>query len=117
MNIISTLKSNWRDIVAGIVITIVAAIAADVVTNMSIKQNGLIWLANVATVLQGAARFFAANMIAFLCFAVAWPTVNSFSNNNFVTVWKTNFSDKERLLVVIAIACVYVVSASIALGA
>jgi len=117
MNLISTLKNNWRDIVAGIVITVLAAIAADVVSNLSIKQDGLIWLANVAVVLQGAAKFFAANMIAFLCFAVAWPTVNKFSNDNFVQVWTDKFNDKERLIVVLAVASVYVVAASISLNA
>ena len=117
MNLISTLKNNWRDITAGILITIIAAVAADFVTNLSIKQNGLIWLANVAVVLQGAAKFFAANMIAFLCFALAWPTINKFSNDNFVQVWTEKFNDKERLIAVLAVACIYVLAASISLGA
>lgn len=117
MNIVNTLKNNWRDIVVGIAVTVVAAVAADIVTNLSIKQNGLIWLANVAIVLQGAAKFFAANMIAFLCFAVAWPTINKFSNDNFLAVWTDEFSVKEKLITVLAVASIYVVSASICITA
>ena len=117
MNLLNTLKNNWRDIVVGLAVTVLAAVAADVVTNLSIKQNGLIWLANVAVVLQGAAKFFAANMIAFLCFAVAWPTVNKFSNDNFLAVWTEEFSAKEKLIAVLAVASIYVLAASTCISA
>jgi hypothetical protein len=117
MNLINTLKNNWRDIVVGIAVTVIAAVAADVVNNLSIKQDGLIWLANVAAVLTGAAKFFAANMVAFLCFSVAWPTVNKFSNDSFTDVWRTEFSLKEKLITAIAVASAYVIAASIALAA
>ena len=117
MNLINTLKNNWRDIVVGIAVTVCAAVTSDVVNNLSIKQDGLIWLANVADVLTGAAKFFAANMVAFLCFAVAWPTVNRFSNDSFAAVWHAEFSLKEKLITAIAVASAYVIAASIALAA
>ena len=116
MNILNTLKTNWRDIIAGVGITLAAALIADIVTNLSIKQDGMVWLATVADVLKCASRFFAANMIAFLGIAVAWPSLNRFSNDSFSSAWKNTFSAKDKLIAMIAVACVYVIAASNCIG-
>ena len=112
MNLLNTLKTNWRDLLVGIAITLLAALFADIITGVAAQQNGMVWLATVAEVLKGSARFFAANMIGFLGLAVAWPTINKFSNESFGAGWN-QFSTRDKLVTLIAVSCVYVLAAAL----
>ena len=116
MNLINTLKTNARDILWALAIMFVVAFLADFITDLSATQSGKVWLATVADLLKGISRFFAANMVGFVGVAVAWPTINRFSNDKFSETWTDKFSDRDRLITMIAVGCAYVGFACISLA-
>jgi hypothetical protein len=116
MNLVNTLKTNARDILIGLSVVLIVAFTSDVVNKLAITTNGFTWLSNLTAVLSGAARFFAANLIGWIGLAVAWPTLNHFSNHSFSDAWSA-LTDKERLFLLFGVACVLLISASICVSA
>ena len=95
MNIIDTIKTNSRDIVVGLAVVIIVAIVADVVEKLATTINGLTWLTNLTAALAGMSRFFTANLLTWVGLAVAWPTINHFSNHSFAEAWKGLGPEKQ----------------------
>lgn len=112
MQVLKTIKTNWRDIVVCLGLTLGLALAADVLERVAITNEGQVWLANVVISLRGLAAFAGANLAAFFMLAVAWPTINAFSNDSFNLGWNS-LSHKEHFYVFVAVALGYIVSASI----
>ena len=112
MNIIKTIKTNWRDIVVGIALTLGLALAADVLERMATLDDGKVWLTNVVISLRGLAAFAGANLAAFFMIAVAWPTLNQYSNDSFSFGWNS-LTNQQRFLVLIAVAIGYLIAAAL----
>lgn len=112
MNILNTLKTNYRDIIAGLVLTLGLAFLADALERMATTNDGHVWLANVVTSLRGLAAFGGANLAAFIMIAVAWPTLNKYSNDSFLHGWNS-LSPPQRFAAFIAIAMCYLISAAL----
>jgi hypothetical protein len=116
MNLLSTLKTNWRDLFAGIVIIIFCSFAADIIERWTLVDSGQTWLTNTVMVFRGLARFGAANLAAFFVFSFAWPTLNRYSNENFASTW-TKLSDLSKFITLIAVCITYILAASICFAA
>lgn len=112
MTLLATLKTNWRDIIVGVALVLGISFAADVVEKLSVTQSGVVWLANVTAVLKGLARFAAANLAAWFMLAVAWPTLNRYSNASFQSGWDS-LDRPQRFFVLIAVSVSLLLSASI----
>lgn len=113
MNIIKTLRTNWRDLVAALVIIIGLAFLADVAERKSITDDGYVWLANVSGVLRGLSNFAGANLSGWFILAVAWPRVNRFGNEGFNDEWDTRLTSNQKFNVYLAIAVAELIAASI----
>ncbi len=112
MSIIKTVKTNWRDIVIGIALTLGLALGADVLERLATTDDGKVWLVNVVTSLRGLAAFSGANLAAFFMIAVAWPTLNNYSTNSFSFGW-SSLTNSQRFFAFLAVAVIYVLAAAI----
>lgn len=112
MNLLKTIQTNLRDILVGLAIIIVVAFTADVVEKLATTTNGLTWLTNLTAALAGMSRFFTANLICWIGLAVAWPTVNHFSNHRFSDAWNY-LSAEKQFWAFLVIACVMGIMAAI----
>lgn len=112
MNLINTIKTGWRDLVAGIALTLALSFVADVLERLAIRDDGSVWIANVVLSLRGLSAFAGANLAAFFMVAVAWPTVNKFSNDSFTRGWES-LTDGQKLTAFIAVSLAYLIAASI----
>jgi hypothetical protein len=112
MNVLKTIKTNWRDVVIGIALTLGLALGADVLERIATTDDGKVWLTNVVTSLRGLAAFAGANLAAFFMIAVAWPTLNQYSNDSFSFGWNS-LSNSQRFLAFLAVAIGYLMAAAL----
>ena len=116
MTLLKTLKTNWRDIVVGVSLTLAIALIADVAERLSATQDGFTWLANVTGILGGFSRLAAANLAGWLIFAVSWPTLNRYSNNSFKIGWD-GLDGTQQFLCFVAVACVQLIASALVFAA
>ena len=95
MNLLKTLKTNWRDILVASLLVLAISFIADIVGKLAVTNNGVMWMVSVVQALKGIAMLAAANLSAFLIFAVSWPTLNKFGNDSFTSTWNS-LTNKER---------------------
>jgi hypothetical protein len=116
MTILATLKTNWRDLVAGIAIILACAFAADIIERWTLLESGQTWANNTVVAFRGLARFGAANLAAFFVFSFAWPTLNRYSNSSFSYAWQ-KLPEWGRLSALIAVCIAYLLAAAICFAA
>jgi hypothetical protein len=85
---LQTLKTNWRDILAFLVIGVGFAVLADLVIYWATKSGNTLGLASLINYLQGFSRYVAAHLAAAMLGVVLWPTINRFGNDSFSAGWK-----------------------------
>lgn len=114
-----TLKTNWRDICAFLLISILACASLDLLTQWSARLDergaDIPGLATFISLLTGFCRFAAANLCAWLLgVAVAWPTINAWGNDEdqFVATWN-HLSRETKMWVYVVVACVELIGACI----
>lgn len=110
--LLQTIKTNLRDILVGVTIVLAVSFAADVANKLAVTNNGVMWLANVVAVMNGLATFAAANLGMWFMLAVAWPTINRFSNEKFYAAWQT-LTLQQQFSAFIAVAAVEGIMAAI----
>lgn len=119
MNLLKTLRSNLRDIVAFLLLSIAFCMAQDLLTQWSAKQDladkSIPGLAVFISLMVGFSRFAAANLCAWLFgMAVAWPLINKWGNDqwNFSSGWDS-LGMRGRFITFCALASVEILTAAI----
>ena len=112
MNLLKTLQTNWRDILVGLALVFSISFFADVIEKLSATENGLTWLSNLSLAMAGVARFFGANLVAWIGLAVAWPTLNKYSNDTFDDGWKA-LPTWGRFVVFVGVSCALLIAAAL----
>jgi hypothetical protein len=112
MNLLSTLKTNWRDIVVGISLILICSIIADSIERWTLMDSGATWANNTVMAFRGLARFSGANLAGFMMLAVAWPTINRYSNLRFSHTWD-NLPEHYKFFTLIVLSVAYLVSAAL----
>lgn len=113
------LRSNFRDILAFLVISIICCVLLDLLTDWSVSQDlagrSIPGLALFISLLLGFSRFAAANLCAWLLgVAVGWPTINRWGSNQdtFLHAWNSLHTG-QRLNLFIAVAGIELLAAAI----
>lgn len=112
MHIVKTLKTNWRDILVGLLLTLILSFVADAIERVATTSDGAVWLSNVVISLRGMAAFAGANLAGFIMLSVAWPTLNKYSNDSFTTGWNS-LTPQQRFFVFIFVAAAYLIAAAL----
>lgn len=111
--VFNTLKTNWRDLTSAILMVIGFSFLADLIVRWSSSDETSTWLVSVVSLLQGFAKFSAANLcLWFLGMAVAWPRLNGFGNEFFAEAW-TTLTPKEKLYTFCFVACMQGIMAAL----
>ena len=112
MNILATLKTNWRDLTIGIVIILICSFIGDGIERWTLLESGQTWANNTVVAFRGLAAFGAANLAAFFVMSFAWPLVNKFSNESFEDAWN-HLPQWGRFTTLVSISIAYLLAASI----
>ena len=98
-----TLKTNTRDILAFLLIGLVCSILGDLAIKYS-SSTALPGLAGFIALLHGFARFVGANACLWLLgIAIAWPTLDAFSNDSFTDCWNKITDPFRRMCLFVAV--------------
>jgi hypothetical protein len=112
-----TLLTNWKDILAFLAVAAIFNILADVVTRLSVTGNDVVGLANLVGMLKGFSNFVGANLCAWMIgIAIAWPTLNRFSNDGFAAAWNSLTIEKQLYLFTV-VATLELIAAAICFSA
>lgn len=112
MPVLKTLHTNWRDIVAFVVVILACSFIADAIESFAVLDSGQTWLTNTVVAFRGLARFGCANLTAFGFIVVAWPTLNRFSNDSFSKAW-TSLPEWGKFTTFVGVCAVYLIAASV----
>ncbi len=85
---IKTIITNWRDIVAFLLIGIGLVILSGVIDYVSGWLGFKLILPAISNYLQGFSRFVGANLAASVIGVALWPTINRFGNHSFKDGWE-----------------------------
>ncbi len=116
MNIIKTLKSNWRDLVAFVLIGLGFACVGgilDYVSNWG-KDGGFLALVlpTLSNYIQGFSKFIGASLTATFVWMLLWPKVSNSANTTFNDTFET-LSAEKRLVIYLALVAVALIAAAI----
>ncbi len=127
MNFLRTLRTNWRDFVAALVVSIAFSYFADIVTSWSAVEGSLKGLSDFANILRIGALLISVNAFVFLLvLPITWPTLNTYGNElkpeayehapeireSFRSGFKS-LSEKERFFVYLGIASVELIAGAL----
>jgi hypothetical protein len=117
---LATLRSNWRDLIAFIIIGIGLACAGGAIDYAAGRYADVgiarLILPPLANYLQGFSRFVGASFSATFLWMLLWPTVSRFGNDSFSDAWKS-LSIQQHLLVYFALISVALIAAAICFSA
>ena len=84
---LKTLQSNWRDLLAFVLLGLGLAMLGGVMDYFSARfgENSFVRLVlpTLSNYLQGFSRFIGASITATFVWMLLWPTVNKFGNDDF----------------------------------
>jgi hypothetical protein len=116
MNLLSTLKTNWRDLLAFIIIGLGLACLGGLIDYVSARVlEGGFWhlvLPTISNYLQGFSKFIGASVSATLLWMLLWPTVSSDANENFNEIFKQQ-SLAERMNIYLMLVLGALIAAAI----
>ena len=112
-----TLLTNWKDIALFAAIAVFFALLSDIISTGSTRGWNPPGLATLTGNLKGFSNFVGANFAAWLIgIAVAWPTLNRFSNESFDAAWQA-LSQEKRFFTFVGVACLELIAAAICFSA
>tara|TARA_R110001632_G_scaffold95868_2_gene202044 strand:- start:285 stop:635 length:351 start_codon:yes stop_codon:yes gene_type:complete len=112
MNLLATLRTNWRDLVIGLGLVLACSFGADSIERWTLLESGQTWANNTVMAFRGLAAFGAANLAAFFVMSFAWPLINKFSNESFKDAWD-HLPQWGRFTTLVAVSIAYLLAASI----
>jgi hypothetical protein len=117
---LKTLATNWRDVLAFVIIGVGLAILGGVIdyTAGRYADNGFarLILPPLTNYLQGFSRFVGAIVSATVFWMMLWPTVNKYGNNNFADGW-AGLAPASRFFTYVGLIAVALVAAAICFAA
>jgi hypothetical protein len=115
-NTLSTIKANWRDILAFVLIGLGFACAGGILDYFAAwgSEKGFLALVipTISNYIQGFSRFIGASITASLLWMLLWPLVSSNANKNFDTLFAA-LPGNHQLFVYIALILGGLISAAI----
>ena len=115
-----TLKTNWRDLAAFILLGIGLATAGGVIdyTAGRFADSGIarLILPPLANYLQGFSRFIGASFCATFVWMLLWPTVNHFGNSSFTAGWNA-MTIRGQFFTYIGLIAVALIAAAVCFSA
>jgi len=116
MNIISTIKANWRDILAFILVGLGIACIGGVLDYIAAwgADGGFLALVipTISNYIQGFSRFIGASITATLLWMLLWPRVSSTANKSFNTAFEA-LPANHQLVVYLALIIGGLIAAAI----
>lgn len=113
---IDTLKTNWRDLAAFVVIGLTFACSSGILdwvaTYYSESKFASLILPGLANYLKGFANFTGAAVTSTLLWMWAWPTINKFGNYSFSAAWES-LKPEQQFATYIALILGALISAAI----
>jgi len=120
MNITTTIKANWRDLLAFALIGLGFASLSGVIDYFAVKllDGGFfaLVLPTISNYLQGFSRFIGASLTATFLWMLLWPTVSSHANKDFNTDFAA-LGFHHKLAVYIALILGALIAAAICFSA
>lgn len=117
MEFIKSLKTNWRDILAFLLLGVGLAAVGGTVDYVNARYGALnewsaLMLPSLSNYFQGFSKFVGAVVTASIFYMFTWPAINKFSNAGFATAWR-NLDSEKKLYVYVALMAVALLAASI----
>jgi hypothetical protein len=116
MNSLKTLKTNWRDLLAFVVLGMGLASTGGVIDYVStyFGDNAFLHLVlpSLSNYLQGFSKFVGAAVAASTVYLMTWPTVSEFGNHSFKEAWST-LTIQQKLFTYVGLISVSLVAAAI----
>jgi len=117
---LKTLATNWRDLLAFVLIGIGLAVIGGVIDYAAGRyaDSGLarLILPPLANYLQGFSRFMGASITATFLWMMLWPTVNRYGNHSFADGWNA-LSPAARFFTYVGLIGVALIAAAICFAA
>lgn len=99
MNWLKTLRTNWRDLVAFLVLGLGLSSMGGLTDYYAARfgDNELVRLVtpSISNYLQGFAKFIGACIAASTLWMILWPTVSKFGNHAFEIAWRSLTSAQQ----------------------
>lgn len=116
MNIISTIKSNWRDLVAFVLIGLGFACLGGVLDYLTtwVGKEGFfaLVLPTISNYIQGFSKFIGASLSATFMWMLLWPKVSTSANTSFNDTF-VNLPAEKRLVIYLSLVGVALIAAAI----
>lgn len=118
--VLSTIKSNWRDLIAFVIFGIGLAIIGGVIDfaagRYADNTVARLILPPLANYLQGFSRFLGASFSATFVWMLLWPTISQFGNEKFTDGWAA-LTTVQRFVVYLALIATALIAAAICFSA
>ena len=112
-----TITTNWRDIVAFLIIGIGITILSGLIDYASTRFGDSTFLRLIlpplVNFLKGFSKFYAAAVSATTLWMLLWPTVNHWANHSFAEVWEQWLTPQHRFLTYIVLVGFALIAAAL----
>ncbi len=118
--VLSTIKSNWRDLIAFAIFGIGLAIAGGLIDYTAGRYAdstiARLILPPLANYLQGFSRFLGASFSATFVWMLLWPTISQYGNEKFSDGWAA-LTQPQKFTAYIAMVLVALIAGAICFSA
>lgn len=115
-SLLKTIATNWRDLLAFVIIGLGISILGGVIDYFSALFSGnkflLLVLPTISNYLQGFSKFIGASITATFVWMLLWPTINQFGNHSFQEGWDS-LGLRGKFITYVAIIGVALIAAAI----